>query len=82
MVSARLQKPMSKTAVTEAPAPVTHQRVLLLQWIAARNVTGALDSTIVSTALPTNVGELGGLEHLSWVVTAYLLAQTVVYASL
>jgi MFS family permease len=38
----------------------------------------ALDATIVSTALPTIVGELGGLEHLSWVVTAYLLAQTAV----
>ena len=38
----------------------------------------ALDSTIVATALPTIVGELGGLEHLAWVVTAYLLAQTVV----
>ena len=38
----------------------------------------ALDQTIVSTALPTIVGELGGLNHLSWVVTAYLLAVTVV----
>src|SRR5881628_2480250 len=38
----------------------------------------ALDSTIVSTALPTIVGELGGLAHLAWVVTAYLLAQTIV----
>lgn len=38
----------------------------------------ALDSTIVATALPTIVGELGGLERLAWVVTAYLLAQTVV----
>ena len=38
----------------------------------------ALDSTIVSTALPTIVGDLGGLERLAWVVTAYLLAQTVV----
>jgi len=38
----------------------------------------ALDSTIVSTALPTIVGELGGLEHLAWVVTGYLLAQTIV----
>jgi EmrB/QacA subfamily drug resistance transporter len=38
----------------------------------------ALDQTIVATALPTIVGDLGGLEHLSWVVTAYLLAQTVV----
>src|SRR5881275_906731 len=38
----------------------------------------ALDQTIVSTALPTIVGELGGLTHLSWVVTAYLLTSTVV----
>ena len=37
----------------------------------------ALDQTIVSTALPTIVGELGGLSHLSWVVTSYLLAATV-----
>ena len=34
----------------------------------------ALDQTIVSTALPTIVGDLGGLNHLSWVVTSYLLA--------
>ena len=37
----------------------------------------ALDQTIVSTALPTIVGDLGGLDHLSWVVTSYLLASTV-----
>src|SRR5580692_3443986 len=37
----------------------------------------ALDQTIVSTALPTIVGDLGGLSHLSWVVTSYLLATTV-----
>src|ERR1700750_2155829 len=37
----------------------------------------SLDQTIVSAALPTIVGDLGGLAHLSWVVTAYLLASTV-----
>jgi multidrug resistance protein len=37
----------------------------------------SLDQTIVATALPTIVGELGGLQHLSWVVTAYLLASTI-----
>ncbi|MET5019886.1 MFS transporter, partial [Burkholderia pseudomallei] len=38
----------------------------------------ALDQTIVSTALPTIVGDLGGLEKLSWVVTAFLLSSSVV----
>ena len=38
----------------------------------------ALDQTIVSTALPTIVGELGGLDRLSWIVTAYMLASTLV----
>ncbi len=37
----------------------------------------SLDQTIVSTALPTIVGDLGGIDHLSWVVTAYLLTSTV-----
>ncbi len=46
--------------------------LLLVMFIAA------LDQTIVSTALPTIVGDLGGLQHLSWVVTSYLLASTVV----
>ena len=38
----------------------------------------SLDQTIVSTALPTIVGDLGGLAQLSWIVTAYMLAQTIV----
>jgi EmrB/QacA subfamily drug resistance transporter len=46
--------------------------LLLVLFIAS------LDQTIVSTALPTIVGDLGGLQHLSWVVTAYLLGSTVV----
>ncbi|MDR0212255.1 MAG: MFS transporter [Pseudomonas putida] len=46
--------------------------LLLVMFLAA------LDQTIVSTALPTIVSELGGLRWLSWVVTAYLLASTVV----
>jgi len=37
---------------------------------------GALDQSIVATALPRIVGDLGGIEHLSWVVTAYVLAST------
>jgi MFS family permease len=41
-------------------------------------LVAALDATIVATALPDIAGDLGGLDHISWVTTAYLLAQTVV----
>ncbi len=41
-------------------------------------VLSSLDQTIVSTALPTIVGELGGITHLTWVVAGYMLAATVV----
>jgi len=60
------------SAVTHAPRVRLIFTALLLVLLLA-----SLDQTIVSTALPTIVGELGGLEHLSWVVTAYLLASTV-----
>jgi len=60
-------------------APLTHRQVLVVfSGLLLAMLLAALDSTIVATALPTIVGELGGLERLSWVVTAYLLAQTVV----
>jgi EmrB/QacA subfamily drug resistance transporter len=61
------------------PPAMTHRQVLVVfSGLLLAMLLAALDSTIVSTALPTIVGELGGLTHLSWVVTAYLLAQTVV----
>ncbi|CAN5494892.1 MFS transporter [soil metagenome] len=58
---------------------LTHRQVLVVfSGLLLVMLLAALDSTIVSTALPTIVGELGGLEHLAWVVTGYLLAQTIV----
>ncbi len=71
---------MTAASTTEAltPAPPAERvrlifaALLLVLWLAS------LDQTIVDTALPTIVGDLGGLAHLSWVVTAYLLATTVV----
>jgi EmrB/QacA subfamily drug resistance transporter len=48
----------------------------LLGGLMLAMLLAALDQTIVGTALPTIVGELGGLSHYSWVVTAYLLAAT------
>jgi len=68
-VGARRGKP---TAEEHVPGSVLVSiGALLLGMLLA-----ALDQTIVSTALPTIVSDLGGLEHLSWVVTAYLLAST------
>jgi EmrB/QacA subfamily drug resistance transporter len=69
------------TAPTQPPAPepLEHRQVLVVfGGLILVMLLAALDSTIVATALPTIVGELGGLERLAWVVTAYLLAQTVV----
>ncbi|HEX3737999.1 MAG TPA: MDR family MFS transporter [Solirubrobacterales bacterium] len=63
-----------------SPSPA-EQKGRVLVVIGALMLTmllAALDQTIVSTALPTIVGDLGGLNHLSWIVTAYLLAITVV----
>ena len=51
---------------------------LVLSAVAVMLLLASLDQTIVSTALPTIVADLGGLNQLSWVVTAYLLTSTVV----
>ena len=51
---------------------------LVIASIGLLLLLASLDQTIVSTALPTIVADLGGLEHLSWVVTAYILASTIV----
>ncbi|MDE2907307.1 MAG: MFS transporter, partial [Acidobacteriota bacterium] len=61
-----------------APEPFTHRQVvIILSGLMAGLFLAALDQTIVATALPTIVGELGGLDYYSWVVTAYLLCTTV-----
>lgn len=62
--------------VTSAP----HRRELLATFSALVLVLllASLDQTIVATALPIIVDEIGGLSHLSWIVTAYLLSSTVV----
>ncbi|WP_096474036.1 MDR family MFS transporter [Burkholderia stabilis] len=62
----------AEMARRDAPTGLIVAALLLVMLLSA------LDQTIVSTALPTIVGELGGLDQLSWVVTAYLLSSTVV----
>ncbi|MFF0816764.1 MDR family MFS transporter [Rhodococcus sp. NPDC003318] len=53
------------------------RRNLIFATILIGMLLAALDQTIVSTALPTIVGDLGGAGHMSWVVTSYMLAETV-----
>lgn len=64
--------PPANLAVTPPQLRLIVGALMLVMLLAS------LDQTIVSTALPTIVGEFGGLEHLSWIVTAYMLAATVV----
>ncbi|MEU9930205.1 MULTISPECIES: MFS transporter [Streptomyces] len=71
---------MAQQLSPSPPAPgegQSHRSVLVaIGALLLGMLLAALDQTIVSTALPTIVSELGGLDHLSWVVTAYLLAAT------
>ncbi len=60
-----------------APSYLSHREIIqVMIGLMAGVFLAALDQSIVGTALPTIVSELGGLEHLSWVVTAYLLTST------
>ena len=74
--TARILDPDSGAPATTAPEG-SSVRVVIAS-VAVLLLLAALDQTIVSTALPTIVADLGGLDHLSWVVTAYILASTVV----
>jgi len=64
-------RPESATQAPPARFALTFAGLLLAMLLAS------LDQTIVSTALPTIVGELGGLDQLTWVVTAYMLGATI-----
>ena len=63
---------------TRAPGTLPKRELtFVLSALMLGMLLAALDATIVSTALPTIVGDLHGANHLSWVVVAYLLASTV-----
>ncbi len=72
---------MSETAISvppETPSALSHRRVLvIISALLLGMFLAALDQNVVATALPTIVGDLHGASHLTWVVTAYLLASTV-----
>src|ERR1700745_3932325 len=64
-------------SAAEVAAP---KRNLIFTAVVLGMLLAALDQTIVATALPTVVADLGGAGHQSWVVTSYLLASTIVTA--
>jgi len=61
------------------PIVLTRRRInTIFAALLAGMLMAALDQTIVSTAMPTIVGDLGGVSHMAWMTTAYLLATTLV----
>ncbi|GGI85424.1 MDR family MFS transporter [Pseudarthrobacter scleromae] len=73
---------MSTAASAKAaagPLLLTQKRIwIIFSALIAGMLLSSLDQTIVSTAMPTIVGKLGGVEHQAWITTAYLLATTIV----
>lgn len=67
-------------AAVDEPKLVLTQRTIWVIFAAllASMFLSSLDQTIVSTAMPTIVGDLGGVQHQAWITTAYLLATTIV----
>src|SRR2546429_4072748 len=71
---------MAQNASAEAAAVPTGPRrevLIILPGLLLAIMLAMLDQLVVSTALPRIVGDLGGVQHLSWVVTAYVLAATI-----
>lgn len=70
--------PSNNHIATNGNGAGPRERLAIFSALVLVLLLASLDQTIVSTALPTIVSEIGGLAHLSWIVTAYLLATTVV----
>ena len=66
------------SAPDQAQSPSTRSVLLVFAGLMVAMLLASLDQTIFSTALPTIVGELNGVEHMLWVTTAYILASTIV----
>src|ERR1700677_5333724 len=70
---------MTETQAAAAQQTIGQRRLLvIIGALLLGMLLAALDQTIVATALPTITGDLHGLNHIGWVVTAYLLAVAVV----
>jgi len=70
---------MPSAPAAAPPLVLTRRRInVIFAALLAGMLVSSLDQTIVSTAMPTIVGDLGGVSHMAWVTTAYLLASTLV----
>jgi EmrB/QacA subfamily drug resistance transporter len=77
MASSVSQQQRAAAQSTAQPVALSHRQILvILSGLLSGMLLAALDQSIVGTALPVIVSDLGGLDHLSWVVTAYLLTST------
>lgn len=63
-------------AAKPKPPPMTREQMLVTIAVMAGLAVAALDSTVISTAMPTIIGQLGGVEQYGWVFSGYLLAAT------
>jgi EmrB/QacA subfamily drug resistance transporter len=69
---------MTTTAIQARPQELTRRAInLIFVTILLGILVSALDQTVVSTALPTIVGDLGGAGHVAWVATSYILTDTI-----
>src|SRR6476659_2665592 len=76
-VTAGAQPGLERPIRTDEPQYLSHRQIIItLFGLMAGVLLAALDQSIVGTALPRIVSELGGLDKLAWVVTAYLLTST------
>jgi EmrB/QacA subfamily drug resistance transporter len=69
--------PESPALPTSSGTPDRRRILIVFSGLVLTMLLSSLDQTIMGTALPTIVGELGGVEHQSWVVTAYMVAMTI-----
>ena len=65
------------TTASKVPTGPRREILIVLPGLLLTLIIAMLDQLVVSTALPRIVGDLGGLNHLAWVVTAYVLASTI-----
>ena len=68
---------MQSASTENAPVYSSSTRIRVFAGLILTMIMAALDQSIVSTALPTVVSDLGGLAHMSWVVTAFMLTSTI-----